>query len=215
MTSSMLDGSTPDRSTTALMGMAARSSARTDAIEPPCFPTGVRSAAQMYASRSPIPSSTDFYRLLHPLPTSQSHPHRLRLRIIGERFLPEIPAEARELVAPERGRRIVEVVRVDPHGPGLYRPSHAVRPLHILGPNARREPIARAVRELDALRLVFEREHRQHRAEDLLVHDLHAGRGAIEHGRLDVEALAVDLGRLAAGHQASAVPGPGGDVGEH
>jgi len=50
-----LDGSIPDRSTTALMGIAARSSARTEASDPPCFPTGVLSAAQMYASRLVMP----------------------------------------------------------------------------------------------------------------------------------------------------------------
>src|SRR5690349_20882645 len=215
MTSSMLDGSIPDRSTTALMGIAARSSARTDASEPPCLPTGVRSAAQMNASRSPILSSTDLYRPLHPLPSSEPHPHRLRLRVIVQRFLPEIPAEARELVAAERRGGIIEVVRVDPHGPGLDRPSHAVRPLHILGPNPGREAVPCSVCELDALGFVLEREHRQDRAKDLLVHDLHPGRGVVEHSRLDVEALSVHLGRLAAGHQAGPVLRSRGDVGQH
>jgi len=50
MTSSMLAGSMPERSTTALIGTAARSSARTDASDPPCFPTGVLRAAPMRAS---------------------------------------------------------------------------------------------------------------------------------------------------------------------
>src|SRR5438552_965452 len=50
MTSSMLEGSILDRSTTALMGIAARSSARTLARLPPCLPTGVLSAAQIKAS---------------------------------------------------------------------------------------------------------------------------------------------------------------------
>jgi len=47
ITSSIVAGSIPERSTTALIGIAARSSARTDPRAPPCLPTGVRSAAQM------------------------------------------------------------------------------------------------------------------------------------------------------------------------
>ena len=44
ITSSTPAGSIPERSTTALMGIAARSSARTPASAPPCLPTGVRRA---------------------------------------------------------------------------------------------------------------------------------------------------------------------------
>ena len=44
ITSSIERGSMPERSTTALIGIAARSSARRPARLPPCLPTGVRSA---------------------------------------------------------------------------------------------------------------------------------------------------------------------------
>jgi hypothetical protein len=50
MTSSIRAGGTPERSTTALTAMAARSSARTSASAPPARPTGVRSAVVMKAS---------------------------------------------------------------------------------------------------------------------------------------------------------------------
>src|SRR2546421_4857948 len=185
MTSSMLDGSIPERSTTALIGTAARSSARTPANAPPCLPTGVRSAAQMYASfivRIPHPASR--------IP-SQSHPHRLRLRIIVQRLAPQVAPEPGELVAAERSRGIVEVVRVHPDGPSLDRAGHAVRLRDVSGPDPRRETVQRAVGELDALGLVLERQHRQHGTEDFLVHDLHPGPGAVEHRRFDVETLAV------------------------
>ena len=47
ITSSIVFGSIPVFSRTALMGTAAKSSARTPANAPPCLPTGVRSAAEM------------------------------------------------------------------------------------------------------------------------------------------------------------------------
>src|SRR5207245_6473341 len=100
VTSSVARGSIPVRSTTALIGIAARSSARTCASAPPCFPTGVRSAAQMYASRSTIPPLT---ASSHLLPPSQCHPHGLHLGVALQRFFPEVPPEPGELVAAERG----------------------------------------------------------------------------------------------------------------
>src|SRR5437660_1005935 len=210
MTSSMLVASIPERSPTCLMGIAARSAARPRASDPPCLPTGVRRAAQTKASRVTFPVSR------FPFPGfSQAHPYRLRLRIVVQRLLAQITPEPRELVAAKRGGGVIEVVRVHPHRARLDRARHAVRFLHVLGPDARREAVARAVGELDALRLALEREHRQYRPEDFFVHDLHAGCGAVEHGRLDVEALAVDLGRLAAGHEPGAILRSRGDVGEH
>src|SRR5437764_11860114 len=148
MTSSMLDGSIPERSTTALIGTAARSSARTDASAPPCFPTGVLNAAQMYASfivRIPHPASC--------IP-SQAHPHGLRLRIVVQRFFPQIAPEPRKLVASKRGGRVVEIVRVHPDRAGLDGAGHAVRLLDVLRPDPGGQPVHRAISELDALGLV-------------------------------------------------------------
>src|SRR5205823_7674727 len=210
MTSSMLDGSIPERSTTALIGTAARSSARTPANAPPCLPTGVRSAAQMKASRVTFPVS----RL--PFPGfSQSHPYRLRLRIIVQRLAPQVAPEPRELVAAKRSGGVIEVVRIHPHRACLDRAGHAVRLLDVSGPDARREPVQRAVGELDALGLVVERQHRQHGTEDFLVDDLHPGPGVVEHGGFDVEAFTVDLRGLAARHQPGAFLLSRRDVGEH
>src|SRR5690348_2372415 len=157
-------GSTPERSTTALMGIAARSSARTPASDPPCFPTGVRRAAQMNAS---VISRIPYHASRLP---SQSDPDCLRLGVVLQRLFPEISTEPGELVAAERRCGIVEVVRVDPDGAGLDGARHAVRLLDVLGPDAGGEPVHRAVGELDAFGLVRKREHREHRAEDLLVH---------------------------------------------
>src|SRR5438105_14985259 len=210
MTSSMADGSIPERSTMALSGTAARSSARTPANAPPCLPTGVRRAAQTKASRVTFPVSR------FPFPGfSQSHPDRLRLRIIVQRLAPQVAPEPGELVATKRGRGIVEVVRVDPDGSGLDRAGHAVRFLDVPRPDPGREAVQRAVGELDALGFVLERQYRQHRTENLLVDDLHAGPGAVEHRGFDVEPLAVHLRRFAARHQPSAFFLSGRAVGEH
>src|SRR2546429_878149 len=209
MTSSMLDGSIPERSTTALIGTAARSSARTPASAPPCLPTGVRSAAQMYASfiaRIPHPASR--------IP-SQSHPHSLELRIIVQRLAPQVAPEPRELVAAKRGGGVIEVVRIHPHRARLDRAGHAVRLLDVPGPDPRRAAVQRAVGERDALGRVVERQPRQHGTEDFLVHDLHPGPGVVEHGGFDVEAFTVPLRGLAARHQPGAFLLSRRDVGEH
>src|SRR5207248_9870494 len=69
-------------------------------------PDGPRPAAPRGAARTPPvrPART---------PALQIHPHALRLRVLLQRVLPLIAAEARLLEAAERQRGIVEVVRVD------------------------------------------------------------------------------------------------------
>src|SRR5947207_9169003 len=228
----MLDGSIPERSTTALIGTAARSSARTDARLPPWLPTGVRSAEQMYASLTGAPtrnaergrrnSASDRREAGQPvppsafrLPRSQSHPHSLELRIIVQRLAPQVAPEPRELVAAKRGGGVIEVVRIHPHRARLDRAGHAVRLLDVSGPDPRREPVQRAVGELDALGLVVERQHRQHGSENLLVHDLHPGPGVVEHRGFALETFTVHLRGLAARHQPGAFLLSRRDVGEH
>src|SRR5207244_6760813 len=147
-----------------------------------------------------------------PTPHSYSIPHGLELRIVAQRLASQVSPEPREFVAAERRCGIVEVVRVDPHSAGFDGAGHAVRLLDVLGPDAGGEAVHRAVGELDAFGLIRERQHREHRAEDLLVHDLHAGLGAVEYGRLDVVALAVHLRRLAARYQPGALLLSRGDV---
>src|SRR2546430_12266287 len=136
MTSSMLDGSTPGPSTTVLIAPPARSSARTPANAPPCLPTGVRSAAQMKASRVTFPVS----RL--PFPGfSQSHPYRLRLRIIVQRLAPQVAPEPRELVAAKRSGGDLTDVWSYPHPAP---PDHAGRTARHLGvsvPRFARRPV--------------------------------------------------------------------------
>src|SRR5438132_9730238 len=211
ITSSIARGSIPVRSTTALIGTAARSSARTCASAPPCFPTGVRSAAQMYASRSTIPLLTASSRLLPP---SQCHPHGLHLGVALQGFFPEIPPEPGKFVTAERRRGVVEVVAVHPHGSGLDRARDAVRLLDIPGPHPGCEAVHGPVREPDPLCLVIEGQHSQHGPEDLLVHDLHPGPRPVEHRRLDEVPFAVHLGRVAPRHERRAFLLSGCDIGK-
>src|SRR5207245_9392669 len=117
--------------------------------------------------------------------------YRLELRIVIDPVPAQIAPEAGDLVAPNRGCRIIEVVRIHPTRPRLDGAGHAVRLLDVLRPDPGGEAVHRAVGELDALGLVRECQHREHRAEDLLIHDLHAGLRAVEDGGLDVVALPI------------------------
>src|ERR1700687_2869933 len=49
----------------------------------------------------------------------QIHPHALHFRVLLQRVMPSLPAEARLFVPAEGQARVVEVVGVDPDGPGL------------------------------------------------------------------------------------------------
>src|SRR6267378_4144218 len=207
ITSSMVAGSIPERSTTALIGTAARSSARMPASEPPCLPTGVRRAQQMSASRG-------IYRPT-VRPFSQSDPHRLGLQIRVERLAPQIAAEPAGLEPAERRARVVEVVAVDPNRAGANRPGGAVRFLDILRPDPGREAVHRLIRDLYPVVEVIERQHGQHRPEDLLAGDRHRGLDAVEHGGLDVIAFPVRLHGFAAGDELRALLHALLDVGEH
>ncbi len=69
----------------------------------------------------------------------------------------------------------------------------------------------------DHLLLVFELQHRHHRAEDLLAHDVHVVVAAIEHRRRDEEAARqIPAGHArAAAEQPRALGAPARDVPEH
>ena len=80
-----------------------------------------------------------------------------------------------------------------------------MRLVDVLGPDSGRESVDRIVGELHALLEIVERQHGEHRPEDLLARDRHVGLHTVEHRRFDVVALAVRLRRLAAGHECRAL----------
>src|SRR5690606_8417820 len=97
-----------------------------------------------------------------------------------ERVLAQLPAVPGLLVPAERRRRVERMVGVDPHGPGLDPTRESVRPLEVVRPDAGREAVDRAVRELDRLIFVPERHRREDGPEDLLPGDRLLGRDALE-----------------------------------
>ena len=93
-----------------------------------------------------------------------------------------LAAEARLLVAAERAGRVeaVERVRPDDAGPQVLRHPEDARAF--LRPHACREAVRRVVRLLDRFLRRAEREHAQHRPEDLLLRDAVALRDVREDG---------------------------------
>src|ERR1700694_2823296 len=84
-----------------------------------------------------------------------------------------LAADAGALVAAKRGGRGVLVEAVGPPAAGLDRTTHPERTAAVTSPDAGPEPVRRVVGDLQSLRLVAERRHREHRPEDLLLEDAH------------------------------------------
>mmetsp|Transcript_22781 Transcript_22781/g.67000 ORF Transcript_22781/g.67000 Transcript_22781/m.67000 type:complete len:201 (-) Transcript_22781:1207-1809(-) len=113
--------------------------------------------------------------------------HVLGLAVVAQHHLVRLEAEARLLVAAERGVRRVGVVAVDPDAARLDGARHRVHLVGVAGPHARAEAVDGVVGDGDRLVLGFEGDHPRDRPEDLLLEDLHAV-GPREDGRLDVVA---------------------------
>ena len=128
---------------------------------------------------------------------------RSNLRYGSSPWQPALAAEARLLVAAERRRRVEPVERVRPDDAGAQSLRHPEDARALLRPDAGAEAVRRVVRLLDRLLGRAERQHREHRAEDLLLRDAIALRDVREDGRREPVALLrqaarrlVDLGAL-------------------
>ena len=158
------------------------------------------SSLKRLAVSAPMPLAAPV--ITHTLPSSRRHQHLRRvvdvldLAVVVERVRAELAAVARLLEAAERRGHPHGRVRVDRDHAALDRARRAQRLGAVARPDRAREAVDRVVREPDRLLLVAERDHRGHRAEDLLA------RGAVvvvdraEHRRREPEAGAV--GRAAA-----------------
>src|SRR5436190_11985337 len=102
---------------------------------------------------------------------------------------PALAAEAGLLVAAERRARVEAVVRVRPHDTGAEPLRHPEDARALLRPHAGAQPVRGVVRLLDCLLRRAEGEHREDRAEDLLLRDAVALRDVREHGRDEPVAL--------------------------
>src|SRR5262249_635038 len=100
-------------------------------------------------------------------------PDALDLRVFLQCVVAALAAETRLLVAAEGQAGVVEVVRVDPNRACLQGLGRPERFLDVPRPDGGRETVDRSVADRDRLRLVSERERRQHRPEDLLAGDRH------------------------------------------
>src|SRR5579872_4156409 len=98
-------------------------------------------------------------------------PYALHFGIGIESRCTHLLAHAALGVAAERQRVTEDPVVVHPDGAGADAMKHAVRPSEICCPDARRESVARAVRDPHRLVLVIETDQRGDRAEDLLACD--------------------------------------------
>ncbi len=130
-------------------------------------------------------------------------PAHSKLRYGSSPCRPPSRPKPRLLVAAERRGRVEAVVRVRPDHAGAQALRHREDPRALLRPDAGREPVRRVVRLLDRLVRRAERQHREHRPEDLLLRDPVALRDVREDGRHEPVALLrqaarrlVDLGAL-------------------
>ena len=112
----------------------------------------------------------------------------LGLRVVLEHHQVILPADARDLVAPERRSSRVQVIAVRPHPAGLDRPPHAIRQVAVAGPHAGSQSVERVVGDPQRIGLVLEGGHREHGAEDLLLEDPHVI-GPLHHRRFEVVAV--------------------------
>src|SRR5690349_17184689 len=97
----------------------------------------------------------------------------LRLRVEVERAHPELPPDARHLVAAERRLDVHRAVRVDADHAGLERLRRPQRLADVAAPDRPGQPVLGRVREADRLLLRVERDHRHDRPEDLFAGDPH------------------------------------------
>src|SRR3954449_762300 len=124
---------------------------------------------------------------------------RRSLEVAGEPVTPALAAVSGLLVAAEGRRRVELVERVGPDdaGPELVRDLEDARAL--LGPDAGRQAVGGVVRLRDGLVGGAEREHAQHRPEDLVTGDAVGGRDVGEDRRREPEAAVGKVaGRLPA-----------------
>src|SRR5215213_425420 len=115
------------------------------------------------------------------------HQYGLRLAVLLDALGAVAHADARLAHAAERKllRGVVDDAVVHARVAGLDAGGEALALVDVLGPDARVEPVARVVGELDRLLLVAHLHDRQRRPERLLDHDLHRVVDVGQHGRLE------------------------------
>src|SRR6266511_3807233 len=131
----------------------------------------------------------------------------LDLGVLQVALLAELAADARLLVAAERVPWVEQVVVVDPDGAGAQPLGDLDGPGGVAAPDGAGQPVVGVVGDRDRLLVAVERDHRQHRPEDLLLGDACRGVDVGEDGgRVVVAALVpLDGDAVAAGDQLGAL----------
>src|SRR5919204_5928493 len=124
---------------------------------------------------------------------------RLQLDVVREPLDAELAADARRLVAAERGHEVHRVL-VHAVGAGSYAAGDLEAVVDVARPDGAGEAVLAVVREADGVLGVVVRDHREHGPEDLLACDAHRVVDAREHGRLDVPPLLETRRTAAAAH---------------
>ena len=122
---------------------------------------------------------------------------------------------ARLLVATERRGHVAAVVLVDPHAAHAQGLGGQVRLGQVAGPDGGGQAEDAVVGDGNGFLGGVERDHRQHRAEDLFLGDAHLVVRIVEDGRLDIHTAGLFQGALAAAEHLGLVGMTGFDVGQH
>src|ERR1700687_3215569 len=127
----------------------------------------------------PRPSSSCVLR------SAELNPGRLDLGELVEGVQRLVAANARLLITAERRGDVAAVVGVDPHRAGAQSLGELEGLVDVRGEDRRSESVDRVVGDAQRLLGVLHGDDREHRAEDLLLGDLHLVVDAIEHGGFD------------------------------
>src|SRR6185295_3248524 len=167
---------------------------RVSTIEP--FFTGA-AATKTVAASATTPAMATLTLREDMTRSSEVDHHMLNLGVVLERVDGKILAVAGLLEAAVRHLGDERDVVVDPDAAELERVGDSHRAADVTRPHRGRQPVAGPVRPLDCLRLVRERLHRDHRAEDLVLDHLVPLLEAGDHRRLEEEPGQVGLGAAA------------------
>ena len=114
----------------------------------------------------------------------------LGLHVEVERIVAAVAADAGSLQAAERRRQVAHVVGVEPDHAGFEFVGDAQRAAEVVGPDVAGEAVAHRIGDGERVGFVLERDHGEHRPEDLVLRDPHAAVDIGDQRRLDVVAAA-------------------------
>src|SRR5687768_1816094 len=151
---------------------------------PPTYTFGVSVIGSLLMRTLPEASGAVPQRFCSPLRLCVSAASSLsyQLHVVEQPLPSPLSPKSGFLVSTERGRGIELVERVRPHHTGLQLGAHLENTRALVGPDASREAVHGVVRFLDGFLERAEREHAQHRAEDLLLRDAMALGHSGKHG---------------------------------